>query len=378
MRLHRIACFFALFLSSAITTPTFAAQDEKAVSETSSQAASDDNAEKSIEVGDVLTVKLDEILPTQPILAYDRIFASLGRYEARPAQLYDDLCLTNGGQGIQSWDDNSKPTDLESYHCKKPFGSQEDALPTVLVAPDGKTLYLLSGHHILSTFWDMPNGGTSVPVLVKVTHNLAGDDIDEKWDAMKQAGQIWLYNTRGEQIKPSDLPQYLGMKQLKHDKYLSLVFFLRNIAYNDPDKDYPTVNPLIRPMSIPYLQYYWAQYLQKKMKISQYDLNDPEEYAEALKKAADIIVNTPADEDIASSGKTAKALGKFDEVNTKVLDSLLSRPSSSWGYAMAYRLRVKEESTPKRVLEEQKAKEAAEKAKKEKATGTQNNPTESQ
>ncbi|QUJ68768.1 ParB/Srx family N-terminal domain-containing protein [Photobacterium sp. GJ3] len=374
MRLHRIACFLALVVSAALSGTVSAQADEKEKSAAAVPAENDHAsapANSDIQVGDVLTVKLDELLPTQPVLAYDRIFASLGRYEARPAQLFDDLCLTNGGGGIQTWHEDSKPTDLDSYTCKQKSGSQQDALPTVLVAPDGKTLYLLSGHHILSTFWDMPNGGTSVPVLVKVTHSLAEGDIDEKWDAMKKAGQIWLYNTRGDKIKPSDLPQYLGMKQLKHDKYLSLVFFLRNVAYNDPDKDFPMANPLIRPMSVPYLQYHWAQYLRKHMKISQYDLDDPEQYTAALKEAASIIVSAPDDEEIPGSGKTAKALGKFEEMNTKVLDSLLSRQTSSWHYAMAYRIREQEESTPKRVLEARKAKEAEEKAKQDEATSAE-------
>lgn len=367
MRLHRTACLvFASMLGAAVTGSALADQEEKAATEASSQAESDDSKKNSennaIQVGDVLTVKLDALLPTQAVLAFDRVFASLGRYEARPAQMFDDLCLTNGGKGVKTWDDQSQPTDLDSYTCEEPLGSNQDALPTVLLAPNGKTLYLLSGHHILTTFWDMPNGGTSVPVKVKVTQSLAGDDIDEVWNAMKEAGEFWLFDTRGEKIKPSELPEYLGMKQLKHDKYLSLVFFLRNIAYSDPDKS-KTVNPLIRPMSVPYMQYYWAQYLRKKMKVSSYDLNDPDEYAAALKEAASLIVAAADDENIASSGKTAKELGQFDEVNIKALESLLSRSTSSWSYALAYRQREKEESTPKRILEEQKAKK--ESAKKE-------------
>ncbi|WP_051288067.1 ParB/Srx family N-terminal domain-containing protein [Photobacterium halotolerans] len=378
MRLHRTACLvFASMLGAAVTGSALADQEEKAATEASSQAESDDSKtnseDNSIQVGDVLTVKLDALLPTQPVLAFDRVFASLGRYEARPAQMFDDLCLTNGGQGVKTWDDKSQPTDLESYSCKEPLGSNQDALPTVLLAPDGKTLYLLSGHHILTTFWDMPNGGTSVPVVVKVTQSLAGDDIDEIWSAMKEAGQIWLFDIRGEKIKPSELPEYLGMKQLKHDRYLSLVFFLRNIAYSDPDTGKTTANPLIRPMSVPYMQYHWAQYLRKKMKVSNYDLNDPDEYTAALKEAANLIVAAADDENIASSGKTAKELGQFDEVNTKALDSLVTRPTSSWSYALAYRQRVKEESTPKRILEAQKAeKESAKKEDKPETGQTEN------
>ncbi|WP_459782958.1 hypothetical protein, partial [Photobacterium sp. R1] len=60
-------------LGAAVTGSALADQEEKAATEASSQAESDDSKKNSennaIQVGDVLTVKLDALLPTQAVLA---------------------------------------------------------------------------------------------------------------------------------------------------------------------------------------------------------------------------------------------------------------------------------------------------------------------
>ncbi|MCW8327902.1 ParB/Srx family N-terminal domain-containing protein [Photobacterium sp. SDRW27] len=293
--------------------------------------------------GDVITVKLDQLLPTQALLSYDREFSNLYRYTQDLKNMYNDLCKVNGGKGVKKWNEDSQPTDSDSYTCKDKPGTHTDALSTVVVGPEEGILYLTQGHHILSTFWDMPNGGTSVPVMVKVTHNLLGSG-DDFWPEMNNDHEVWLVNEKGKKIDQGDLPEYIGMKQLKHDKYLSLVYFLKGISYSSPTKKGTTP---------PYFELNWALALRKYMKVSDYNLNIPDEYAAALAEAATVMVDIPDDEIIGKSKLTAKEMGKFKTVDSKALEALITGDNTNLNHALAYRLAVKEKTTPKRLLDEE-------------------------
>ncbi|PSU34371.1 ParB/Srx family N-terminal domain-containing protein [Photobacterium lutimaris] len=316
-----------------------------------------------LENGDTITVTLDQLLPTQAVLDYDQIYANLQRYKADLKNMYNDLCRLNGAKAVKKWDDNSMPTDPETYQCSGKTAQNKEMLSTVVVGPEEGALYLTEGLTLLSTFWGMPNGGTSVPITVKVNHNLLGSG-DDFWAEMNNDNEVWLVNDKGREIKPKDLPEYIGMKQLKHDKYLSLVSFLSGISYAPPKpngKDNKTA-------SIPFLALNWALEIRQHMKISEYDLNDPEEYATALTEAATIMVDLPNDEVIGKSKRTAIEMGQLDLVDSKALQELVTNEKSSFGLAMAYRLAKKEKSTPKAILEEQEAeKEKKDQAKEENA-----------
>ncbi|AJR08873.1 chromosome partitioning protein ParB [Photobacterium gaetbulicola] len=316
-----------------------------------------------LENGDTITVTLDQLLPTQAVLDYDQIFANLQRYKADLKNMYRDLCRVNGAKGVKKWDENSLPTDPETYQCSGKVGQNADALTTVVVGPEEGVLYLTEGLTLLSTFWDMPNGGTSVPITLKVSHNLLGSG-DDFWAEMSNDNEVWLVNEKGKKIKPDNLPEYIGMKQLKHDKYLSLVNFLNGISYIPPEPNGKDNNTA----SIPYLALNWALEVRQHMKISDYDLNDPEEYATALTEAATIMVDLPDDEVIGKSKRTASEMGQLDQVDSKALEKLVTDETSPFGLALAYRLAKKEKSTPKVVLEEQEAqKEKEEQEEKEKS-----------
>ncbi|MEJ2766027.1 ParB/Srx family N-terminal domain-containing protein [Photobacterium sp. MCCC 1A19761] len=306
-----------------------------------------------LQAGDVVTVALDQLLPTQAVLSYDWQYARLNRYQNEPKLVYDDLCRANGAKGVKEWSKKSKPTKPDSYTCTGKSGQSEDVLNTVVVGSEDGLLYLTKGHHLLSTFWDMPNGGTSVPVTVKVTHNLI-DSGDDFWAEMNQDHELWLYNAKGNEISPDDLPEYLGRKQLKHDKYLSLVQFLNGISYQKPD-DAP-----------PFFEYHWAQEIRKHMNVSEYDFNVPDEYAAALAEAATVMVDLNEDTKVAKSGLTAKAMGKLTQADSKALAALIDDENSDFNQAMAYRRALKEKTTPKRLLEKEQA-ETKEKATKEAA-----------
>ncbi|MBC7002696.1 chromosome partitioning protein ParB [Photobacterium sp. BZF1] len=313
-----------------------------------------------LENGDSITIPLDQLLPTQAVLDYDQIFANLQRYKADLKNMYNDLCRVNGAKGVKKWDDNSIPTDPETYQCTGKAGQDTDVLSTVVIGPEEGVLYLTEGLTLLSTFWDMPNGGTSVPITVKVNHNLLGSG-DDFWAEMNNDNEVWLVNEKGKKIKPDDLPEYIGMKQLKHDKYLSLVNFLNGISYKPPKPD----GKDNKTASVPFLALNWALELRQHMKITDYDLNDPEEYATALTEAATIMVDLPDDEVIGKSKRSASEMGQLDQVDSKALEELVTNENSAFGLALAYRLEKKEKSTPKAVLEEQEAQKEKEELEKQ-------------
>ncbi|MGF1727300.1 ParB/Srx family N-terminal domain-containing protein [Photobacterium nomapromontoriensis] len=310
-------------------------------------------AYSELKQGDTITVPLDLLLPTQAVLDYDAEYANLQRYAENTKQIYNDLCRLNGAKGVKKWNDKSTPTDPKSYTCLAKAGKHTDALSSVVIAPEENTLYLTSNLTILSSFWDMPNGGTSVPVMVKVSHNLSNSG-DDFWTEMKNNRDVWLVNAKGEDIESDDLPEYIGLKQLKADKYLSLVHLLNGISYAPPTTKDNEHAP------IPQFALNWALELRTRMKIKDYNLNDTEEYATALTEAATIMTDLPDDEIIGNSDLSAKAMGQLDQVNSKKLEKLLTTKNSPFGLAMAYRIAKKEKTTPKALLDNDKASDKVE------------------
>lgn len=308
----------------------------------------DKTAYSELKQGDVITVPLDLLLPTQAVLDYDAEYANLQRYVENTKGMFNDLCRLNGAKGVKKWDEASDPTDSESYTCLAKSGKHPEALSTVVIGPEENMLYLTSNLIALSSFWDMPNGGTSVPVMVKVSRNLSGSG-DDFWKEMKSNHDVWLVNAKGKEIEPDDLPEYIGQKQLKQDKYLALVHFLKGVSYAPPKQKDTEHAP------IPQLALNWALELRQRMKIKDYNLNDAEEYATALTEAATIMTDLPDDEIIGDSDLSAKEMGQFDKVDSKALEALLTNKNSAFGLAMAYRIAKKEKTTPKAILDSEKA-----------------------
>ncbi|MGF1689741.1 ParB/Srx family N-terminal domain-containing protein [Photobacterium kagoshimensis] len=309
--------------------------------------------------GDVITVTLDQLLPTQAVMSYDKEYALLYHYKKNEKNVFGALCKLNGGGKLKKWDENSSPTDLESYTCSKKLGSQTKDLASVVVGPEEGLLYLTTQHHLLSSFWDMPNGGTSVPINLKVTFNLLGSG-DDFWPEMSNDNEVWLFDNKGKKLSPSDLPDFIGSKQLKEDKYLSLAYFLQGISYDLPQKktDPNTKEPYPR---VPYLALQWSLTLRKKMNADEYNFNNRDEFAAALTEAATVMVDLASDEKIGKTELPATAMGKFMDVDSKALETMLTSKKSEWYAATEYRIAKKKKATPKKLLEEQEkaAKEAS-------------------
>ncbi|OAN17753.1 chromosome partitioning protein ParB [Photobacterium jeanii] len=311
-----------------------------------------------LQQGDTITVTLDQILPTQAVMSYDLEYALLQSYKSNEKAMFNKLCKLNGGGSVKDWGEKSNPTDLESFTCAKKLGSQTQDLAKVVVGPKEGLLFLTTQHHTLSSFWDMPNGGTNVPVMLKVSHNLL-DSGDDFWAEMSHDNTVWLFGAKGKKISPSDLPEFIGSKQLKEDKFLALAFFLQGISYDLPQKQTnPNTN---EPYAVvPYLAYQWSLALREKMNVENYNFNDRDDYATALTEAATVMTDLAADTLIGKSDKTAIEMGQFQEVNSKALEALITNKNSNWYLATEYRIQKKKKATPKKIQEEQEKQKALE------------------
>jgi len=108
--------------------------------------------------GDLLDVRIGDVLPTQPSLGYDEVYYKLGRYTLGKDKInkkFDDWCEANGQGEAAVADASARLDDPTSFTCTIPVGQEtaESIAPmkTVVIGPGGK-LYLTDGHHTLTSF----------------------------------------------------------------------------------------------------------------------------------------------------------------------------------------------------------------------------------
>ncbi|MCH4246495.1 MAG: ParB/Srx family N-terminal domain-containing protein [Acinetobacter populi] len=215
---------------------------------------------------DVLEVSISDLNPTQGAIGYDQIYYKLGRWQgdwerttwlSNDAQELDylnktvgkkfsDYCEDMGGVEGKNFETidalkNAKLSDPSTFACKEQLGSQIASLKTVVVGYDGK-LYLTDGHHTMTEFLELPDGGKDLKVFVRVAGNYSNSTTaDEFWAKMVSNGQAWLKNGANETITYSQLPKNLGLKStsnpdgMENDPYRSLVYFTRDIGYSKVD-----------------------------------------------------------------------------------------------------------------------------------------------
>ncbi|MCX5463183.1 ParB/Srx family N-terminal domain-containing protein [Alcaligenes parafaecalis] len=215
--------------------------------------------------GDVIKVHIDELHPTQAAIGYDQVYYKLGRWQGdldrstwanNPKQQldylnrtigkkFDDYCEDMGGTEraqkfltiaeVQA----ARLDQPTTYLCKDPLGSQTENLKTVVVGWDGN-LYLTDGHHTFSSLREISDGGPKLPVWVKVSANYS--DIREAsafWERMSKEKLVWLRDGQNQAITVEQLPTRVGLASekeaggMQEDRYRSLVYFTRDIAYNN-------------------------------------------------------------------------------------------------------------------------------------------------
>jgi hypothetical protein len=289
--------------------------------------------------GDIIQVKLSELHPTQMAVGKLQVAGKLAEYAEDPKALFDELCDVQGAGKAAKVSDTSTPQDPSSYTCKQAIGAKKSDMNTVDIGPTGK-LYLTDGHHAFNSFWDAPNGGGDVTLSILVEQNLGHDgngtaltqtQFEQKMAELKHFLPI---DAQGELITFSQLPEGLGMSNFQNDPYRSILYYLRGISYNKPEKN---MNPATGEhyAAVPFLEFYWGQVLRAKMDLKQYDLSKQDDYIKALKEAAVVMTTVPETQLIGHSGKTAAALGQLKSIDEKRLNKL-AKSDSKLAKALEY------------------------------------------
>ncbi|MBO1013201.1 ParB/Srx family N-terminal domain-containing protein [Achromobacter sp. SD115] len=215
--------------------------------------------------GDVIQVRIEELHPTQAAIGYDQIYYKLGRWQGdferptwtdKPVQQldylnrtvgkkFDDYCEDMGGaeraQEFQSVAE-ARAARLDqpaTYACKNAPGTNAANLKTVVVGWDGN-LYLTDGHHTFSSLREIADGGPKLPVWVKVDANYSSlPNAAAFWQRMVDERRAWLRDGQNQPITVDQLPARLGLASvqeaggMQEDRYRSLVYFTRDIAYSN-------------------------------------------------------------------------------------------------------------------------------------------------
>ncbi|MRH90568.1 chromosome partitioning protein ParB [Nocardia sp. SYP-A9097] len=290
--------------------------------------------------GDLLDVRIGDVLATQPSLGYDEIYYKLGRYTLGKDDInskFNDWCESNGQQGVVSAKPGARLSDPSSFQCKLAVGQETAesiaAMKTVVIGPGGKP-YLTDGHHTLTSYLETPDGGADMHVRLRVLGNLSTLADTDFWTQMKANGWVWLKDVAGNPVAVDQLPKSLGLANFADDNYRSMMYFARDIGYHVGD--------------LPFEEFFWGDWMRRGNIGGEWNRNDFNAYLATLKTVTEAQVAL-SPETIVAEGKTAKELDQLSAWNDgKAEDkgefAKISQPYSAdkpgkLGYAVEYRNR---------------------------------------
>lgn len=342
-RLSVIITVATLVVAGNIAAGTAVLAAEPLAPKSCSNATGDNARFCKVKAGSLLPLELRNLRPTQPSLGYDEVYYKLGRYnygtlpasEGGPTKgdainkKYDDWCESYGLTGADAdaieTGTGSLPPEPDLRAMSPDYCSdKQDTGPmkTAVVGPGGQ-MYLTDGHHTFTSFWQMPDGGPTTPVRVKVTDNFSGLSTAQFWKKMKADKKTWLYNVAEEPISPSKLPKQLGLKNFANDPYRGILYFARDIGYKQSDQ------------SPPFQEFYWGDWLRSlqeadpSVTFSQFDLKEgawetngswdksSEGFLALVRNVAMTINDVCPDDPTISNGLSAQRLGCIDEFGSK-------------------------------------------------------------
>jgi hypothetical protein len=268
------------------------------------------------QAGDLLEVSLGELHPTQPAIGFDEIYYKLGRYRSdKDAQAgkvnkrFDDWCESNGQGAAASAGPDARLDTPGSFTCEVPVGEETPEslaeMKTAVIGPGGVP-YLTDGHHSLTALLASPDGGPNTRIRVKVAADLSALDPAQFWAQMESNHWVWLRDADDQPITADQLPAHLGLDAFGNDHYRSLVYFTRDIGYEqlaDSDGGSPE-----------FLEFYWGSWLRASYDLSQYDLTDPASYLDLIEHASKDMADLK-DGDPVADGRTAGELGRMKDWN---------------------------------------------------------------
>jgi hypothetical protein len=267
------------------------------------------------EVGSVVEVSLEQLHPTQTVVGYDQIYFNLGRFAKHRGKLFNEYCQSNGQGDAHYVPKSADLLNPGSFECEARVGTHPKEMKTVVIGPGGQ-MYLTDGHHTFTTFWEQPGAGPQLKMWVRVTADYSDSpDMTSFWQRMNKAHKVWLKDGNGQVIKPEQLPEHLGLKNLQNDPFRSLVYFVRGAAYGRPStKGAPPE----------FLEFYWGDWLRPQVNLSRYDLGKRADYHRALTKVGKLMTSLRASAKVGKSGLTVLQLGGQGLLDTEVLDETVA------------------------------------------------------
>ncbi|WP_269915299.1 ParB/Srx family N-terminal domain-containing protein [Acinetobacter sp. HY1485] len=269
------------------------------------------------ETAPVNIVKLDvsALHPTQPRVGYRQIAYKIHGYKQDTKKIFDNYCENIGAGKLKTYSETSNLKDINSFECEAKVATHIDAMKTVVQAPNGQ-YYLTDGHHFVSEIAQVV--GQDVPVFMVVTPDMSYVKTMRQFSKEMQKKRLTWLKDDDKSIKFDQLPQNFSSQQLKNDEYRSLMFFLRNIAFDKPE---------IAP---PFYEFFMADWIRKQVPLNQLNLTNAQDYAQAVQKVGQAMVSAnPSDVVAKIDGKvyTVKDFGIFQKFNQEKYNSLL-QPNS--------------------------------------------------
>ncbi|WP_435058553.1 ParB/Srx family N-terminal domain-containing protein [Streptomyces sp. bgisy060] len=293
--------------------------------------------------GDLVEVRVGDVHPTQPSLGYDEVYYKLGRYTLGKDAVnkkFDDWCEANGQGEAASVEPDARLDAPGSFTCALPVGQETaesiEAMKTMVIGPGGN-LFLTDGHHTLTSFYELPDGGPNLRVRMRVLDNLSQLPRQKFWERMKAEKWVWLRDADGKTVDVNELPKGVGLANFDDDPYRSLLYFGRDIGY--------------APGTIPFQEFYWGAWLRdsRPADLADWDTNDPAGYLDAVEKLTR-AQTALSPETVVDGGWSASQLGALAEWNEgKARDKgafgKLSKPygdakPGKLAYALAYKARL--------------------------------------
>jgi hypothetical protein len=279
--------------------------------------------------GDILDVEIGRLRPTQGALGFDQIYYKLDRYRVDHGKELDDYCADEGLGGVSQSTAASRLDDPTSFGCAQPAALRDtSALNPVVVGPNGDTLFVVDGHHGLTSYREAPDGGPEVHVHVRVVANHADLGGALFWRRMQDEGSVWLRDGDDKAIAPANLPDHLALDAgFSNDTYRGLAYFVRDVGFQKP------------AVPVPYFEFYWARWLRRQINLTIYELSDLTSYLAAVKTSASAIVALGDTDDV--GGLPAGTLGRLSAFNTGEFTKLSASINESKPGKIAYALRYR-------------------------------------
>ncbi|ARP97519.1 ParB/Srx family N-terminal domain-containing protein [Bordetella genomosp. 13] len=273
--------------------------------------------------GDILKVRIEELIPTQPGLGYDQVYYKLGRWQGdfdRPTWAADpvlqldylnrtvgkkfgDYCEDTGQHDVVEFTSidavrAARLDDPSTFECQSEPGADPDdkaAMKTVVIGWDGN-LYLTDGHHSFSSLREIADGGPKLEVYVRVDANYSDLPTREAfWQRMVDENKTWLRDGDNNSITVDQLPTRLGLANdtepggMAEDRYRSLVYFTRDIAYVSGD--------------LPeFAEFLWGDWIRRKQTAGQIPALSHYNMVANATNVADVLAESALDENLLKTG----------------------------------------------------------------------------